>query len=184
METYLKRRILGAVITVIVLAIAMPVVLDSTRQLDLLETDVPPMPTIPDWAYEVDYDQARQDGEELINGQAEAALVVPDPKVVSQDTPAAENIAADKAGSDIANVPYAWTVQIGAFGDAANAQKLVDDLRKQGYKAYSDTFPHEKLIRVYVGPEVKRENAEKNQAKLKALLKQDDIHIKRWLPGQ
>lgn len=184
MESYLKRRILGAVVTVIVLAIAMPVVLDSTRHLDLLESDVPVMPDIPDWVYDVDYEKTRQDARELASGEAEAKLQAPEKKVVKQNAPAAEDIAADKAGNDANQVPYAWTLQVGAFQDKANAEQLISKLRQKGYKAYSDVFAEEALVRVYVGPEIKREDIEALQTTLQKELKQTDIHIKRWLPGQ
>lgn len=178
MEPYLKRRILGAVFTVTALAIALPVVLDSTRHLELLETEVPPMPVIPDWAYEIKHQQVRQDAQALVSGEAEAQLQVADPQVASADS------ASTTQANTATEQPYAWTLQIGAFQDGANAQKLVDELRSKGFQAYSDYFAGEKLTRVYVGPELKQENIQALQRQLQQELGQQDIHIKRWLPGQ
>ncbi|QSX28819.1 cell division protein DedD [Shewanella cyperi] len=53
----------------------------------------------------------------------------------------------------------AWTVQLGAFSNAANVQALVKKLRKAGFSAY--TLPAKpvdgKLTKVYIGPDVSQE---------------------------
>lgn len=53
----------------------------------------------------------------------------------------------------------AWTVQLGAFSNAANVQALVKKLRKAGFSAY--TLPARpvdgKLTKVYIGPDVSQE---------------------------
>jgi DedD protein len=55
-----------------------------------------------------------------------------------------------------------YVVQLGVFTKPGNAQELVDRLRKQGIRAYTET-------RVHVGPFLNRAEAEKAQAELRRL---------------
>lgn len=57
----------------------------------------------------------------------------------------------------------AWTIQIASFSDKGNVERLVSDLKKAGFAAYTDTIksPHGEYIRVYVGPEVDKTKAQK-----------------------
>lgn len=184
MEIQLKHRILGAIITVIALAIALPVVLDQTRHLEALPSNVPSMPEIPDWAVVENKEQIRQEARELYDGTAAQKMIKKDPVVVTKNEPADSKVAGNRGGFDENNIPYAWVVQLGAFKDRANANQLVQELRQKGYKTFTDEFPLEGLVRVYVGPEIQREKIEKLQQKLQKDLKQKDIHIKRWQPGK
>lgn len=192
----LKRRILGGFVTVLAIAVILPAVLDSSRYSDPLFADAPPMPDVPDWAQVDNTQRVRQELQELANGSAardiEPAPVVvveqdepmPEP-VVLAPTPEPQQVAKEEtkpqAKHDFAQ---AWTLQLGAFSEAKNAYALRDQLRKKGYKAYTEEFPTDKLTRVYVGPEVARESIESLQKKLQAELGQSDIHIKRWQPGR
>jgi DedD protein len=62
-----------------------------------------------------------------------------------------------------------WVVQVGAFSSAATAQKMVDQLRAAGYKAYVSpvTRSGRTLQRVRVGPEAERARADGLAATLK-----------------
>lgn len=59
--------------------------------------------------------------------------------------------------------PQAWTIQLGTFSNINNANKLVAQLRKAGFDVYShsisDLKTGKQMVRVYVGPEIKKENA-------------------------
>jgi DedD protein len=61
-------------------------------------------------------------------------------------------------------------VQVGAFGDAASAQKLSDSLRTQGFRAFVSPSTGEagQRWRVRVGPMASREEADRVAAKLKS----------------
>lgn len=66
----------------------------------------------------------------------------------------------------------AWAVQLGVFSDKINAQKLMKSLQSQGYAAYVQTMKtaHGKTqTKVLVGPELRREDAQKIQEKLKSV---------------
>ncbi len=58
-----------------------------------------------------------------------------------------------------------WYVQIGAFGNAANAQKLVNQYKQQGYTVRIQKDNN--LNRVQIGPFTTKKDAEKVQAKTK-----------------
>jgi len=62
-----------------------------------------------------------------------------------------------------------WSVQVGAFGSAATAHKLVADLKGAGYQAYLSPISRsgKTLHRVRVGPEAARPDADKLAARLK-----------------
>lgn len=183
MEQHLKKRILGALATVLAIGIALPVILDGSRQEKELLTDVPPMPEMPEWAGVEDERRVRVELQQLAEGDSEEKIELAEPQVVTQDVPAAPGAPGDRGAQDEQGVPYAWTLQLGAFSDAKNANSLRDRLRARGYKAYTEEFPETRLIRVYVGPEVQRSSIEALQQKLRQELGQKDIHIKRYQPG-
>jgi cell division septation protein DedD len=62
-----------------------------------------------------------------------------------------------------------WAVQVGAFGSAATARKLVADLARDGFTAYVSplTRSGKTLHRVRVGPQPSRADAEQLAARLK-----------------
>jgi DedD protein len=63
-----------------------------------------------------------------------------------------------------------WAVQVGAFGSATAAQRLVKDLQGAGYRAYVSpvTRSGKTLHRVRVGPEAGRDDANRLAERLKA----------------
>lgn len=62
-----------------------------------------------------------------------------------------------------------WAVQVGAFGSAAAAQRLVKDLQGAGYRAFVSpvTRSGKTLYRVRVGPEAGRDDANRLAERLK-----------------
>ncbi len=67
----------------------------------------------------------------------------------------------------------AWTIQLGAFQNAANINSLLKTLHKAGFQAH--TIPTEvidgKLTRLFVGPDVSKAKLEKQLPRLKRLTK-------------
>jgi len=61
-----------------------------------------------------------------------------------------------------------WVIQVGAFTHGANAQQLRDRLRKQGYKAETETITVDKgtLVRVVVGPYGEKAEAKRARDRL------------------
>jgi DedD protein len=62
-----------------------------------------------------------------------------------------------------------WAVQVGAFGSAATAQRLVKELQGAGYRAYVSPVNRsgKTLNRVRVGPEAERDDANRLAERLK-----------------
>ena len=63
----------------------------------------------------------------------------------------------------------AWVVQVGSFSRAKNAQALRDKLRKQGFASFVEAVKEKSgksVYRVRVGPEVRRDLADKLQQQL------------------
>ena len=80
----------------------------------------------------------------------------------------------DKPPAETATAPAAvtrggWAVQVGAFGSATAAQRLVTDLQGAGYRAYVSpvTRSGKTLHRVRVGPEAGRDDANRLAERLK-----------------
>lgn len=81
---------------------------------------------------------------------------------------------------DQQGVPVAWTLQLAAFKERSNAERLRDRLIKAGYSAY--IREKNALSRVYVGPEVQRTELEMLKSKLARELKLDGL-ILRFTTG-
>ena len=86
------------------------------------------------------------------------------------DAPASA-VPADKAGS--------WAVQLGAFSDVDDANKLRGRLQAAGFAAYVDSLAAEgkTLWRVRAGPETDRGNAEALRARINDKLKVNGIVV-------
>ena len=180
MELHLKKRIVGAWLTVTALLVVAPIVLDGSRTYRLLETTAPVRPEIQPWASE-DYErQVRREVEEAASGEAAAAIEMPAVSVADRDEPAAPGVPADRTALDDNKTPYAWTLQVGAFGQRDNAHRFRDTLRKDGYKSYVQEFPSEGITRVYVGPELRRADAEALQKQLIKRRDVQDAYLRRY----
>lgn len=181
MDHLLKRRVIGALLTVIAVVIILPVVLDSSRHSELV-IDMPAMPDVPDWALVQDEQRVRIELQQLASGEAAKSLVFNEPEQISKDDPAPSDVAPDRGGLDAQQQPYAWVLQLGAFAEVKNAHALRDRLRNKGFKAYTEASGG--YTRVLVGPEVRREDIVTLQQRVKAELKQNDVPIKRYQPAK
>ena len=189
MAPYLKRRILGAVITVVVIAIALPVVLDTTRHLENPFVETEALPEVPSWAQVQHQKTDRDELERIASGKNQEDLFAKPEPLLTQDEPmpSAPSFSAQAAPRDtppLAQLPLAWVLQVGAFGEQKNAQEMIQKLRSKQYKAFAETLPNGQLTRVYIGPELERANIERLQQRVQADLKQKDIHIKQWRPSR
>ena len=77
MDKHLKKRILGAVVTVVALAVALPVVIDGSRQQLPIGDDMQPMPPMPDWTEVENQQRIRIDLEKLARGEPQNELLPP-----------------------------------------------------------------------------------------------------------
>ena len=76
-------------------------------------------------------------------------------------------------------VAKAWSIQLGSFENKKNANHLVLALRKKGFAAYSKPFKTQNgwMIRIFVGPEIHKNDAEKLVVKLHQLFHMKGIVV-------
>lgn len=180
MEQHLKKRILGALITVIAVAIVLPILLDGGRAKLPLEADIPPMPVVQDWSDDSSERRVRIELEQLASGESANQTAIETSRQVERDDPAVPGVQGDRGGVDDRDLPYAWTLQVGAFSKRLNAEQLRQQLQLDGFKSYLEQAPDDAWVRVYVGPVLQRAQAENLQQQLRDKLQQKDVYIKRF----
>ena len=187
MDRALKERIIGAVALVLVVVLVVPVFLDGLPGGDeIVRKNV----ALPGQAHQemktVVLDRDRSDPVPP-NGGGEVARLTPEPQQATTqpqaDPPPAATTPdpapnqteaktespapADAAAS--ASTTGMWAVQLGSFGNQANAEKLAADLRKQGFAAFLSQLSTDSgaLHRVRIGPQKDRDSAEAMAARLR-----------------
>lgn len=108
------------------------------------------------------------------------SVVITESEVVDEDESAVEEVGISVAITEseavfsretpqlnAAGLPEGWSVRLGSFSDADNANKLIARLQDAGYKAYTRDIAREQgsLTGVFVGPWLDR--AQVNDYKLK-----------------
>lgn len=151
MEKTLQQRLVGAVVLVALGVILVPALLDgsgykSRHDRDIEIPDKPEFPTL-----------------EEVQAPPEVIAAPVDIR--------AEKVEQEKQQEkkDTAQPIQSWTLQVGTFSQESNATTFSESLRKEGYQAYSDSSGTggNKIYRVYIGPELEKDQLEKIQAKLK-----------------
>ena len=177
MERALKERIIGAAILVLVVVLVVPVFLDGTPGGDEIVSERVPLPGQAEQKSQtVVLDRDRTDPVPAATGsataqeqkqepspkprvkQAESEPVKPEP--VKPD-PEPAKTAVEKSAPTTSTTGM-WAVQLGSFGDQANAERLAADLRKQGFAAFLSQLSTSsgQLHRVRIGPQKDRDSAE------------------------
>jgi DedD protein len=182
MEVNLKARILGAIVTVLALALVLPNVLQGQRLAEEDATLIPEKPETPIWVDEKQSSRVRIELNALATGTFEEKITAPEPEYVLQDDPKDSRIAGDRAGLTEQGAAIAWTLQLGAFKDSQNAIKLRDSLREKGYKAYILKNGTGTYDRVYVGPMLQRAKAEHLKTELSQATDIKDIRLRQYTP--
>lgn len=182
METNLKARILGAVVTVLALALVLPNVLQGQRLGEDESTLIPEKPDTPSWVDEKQSSRVRIELNALASGSFDEKITAPDPEYILQDDPKDSSIAGDRAGLTEQGAAIAWTLQLGAFKNSQNAIELRDSLREKGYKAYILKNGSGTYDRVYVGPMLQRAKAEHLKTELSQQTDIKDIRLRQYQP--
>ena len=85
--------------------------------------------------------------------------------------------------TDAEGLPVSWALQVASFKERENAENLRDRLREGGFKAYIkyrlDVEP--KMVRVFVGPVLEREEIDKLKADINKQYKLEGVVV-RYLP--
>jgi DedD protein len=127
-----------------------------------------------------DVPTTRESSEALDEASPEAVVASPESPVEAErpvEDPIAElaraadeRLARESADESAAVTPSAasgeWAVQVGSFGEPANAERLQAQLRDQGFNVYSRSRDNN-LTSVYVGPYASSEAGERAMVELK-----------------
>lgn len=181
METNLKARTLGAVLTILAVALILPNILHRQKD-EKLPTEIPTKPDTPNWVEEQDYTRVRIDLNDLQSGETITHITAPEVRSIEEDEPEVASIPSNQAGLDDRGSVVAWALQMGAFGDANNAIKYRDQLREKGFKAYVLKNAATKLDHVYVGPMMQRSKAEQARERLMDELGVKGIRLQQYKP--
>ncbi len=176
MERALKERIIGAAVLVLVVVLVVPVFLDGPPGEGEIVTKHQPLPGQAD--HENRTIVLERDRTEPVpsNGSSESSRQASEPKQVvvqaesrpepvvtepAKSKPTPKEPAAEKPAATASSTGM-WAVQLGSFGDQANAERLAADLRKQGFAAFLSQLSTSsgQLHRVRIGPQKDRESAE------------------------
>ena len=190
MDRALKERIIGATILVLFVVLIVPVFLDGPNNDSEVISQTVPLPGqegSEDRVIVLHRDREHPEPAASGSNKAEEkapALVSPepeanelpskspenDPPVVAEPEPvedAPEDVvkvaAAAPAPAETSSSTGMWAVQLGSFGDQANANKLAAELRQQNFTAFLSKLStgNGELHRVRIGPQKDRSSAEK-----------------------
>jgi len=194
-ETNLKVRLVGAIVLVSMAVIFIPMILDG-REIagtPVGESNIPPKPENGFISKVIPLTPTLEvkpvATEKLVikkglSAQPTKTLETqakpkPEPKIQAkpQSKPQSAPIKTAKPEAKKKSTPReglsAWAVQIGSFDSKKNAYALQDKLRKKGFAAFVETIYTKDTpsFRVRVGPELKRELAERLRKKLTSIHK-------------
>ncbi len=182
-----KRRIVGTIVLLALALIILPQLFDGGGDyLPQVESRIPERPIItlipepqqtrPVMTADLPIDNEQAGNEQAGNEQtgneptaeepeAVARLIDLTPQRQDEETVAPEE---SRPTLNAAGLPEGWVVQVGTFGDLANASKLREELQASGYKAYERRVQREgrDLSSVLVGPVLSRSEADALKARL------------------
>jgi DedD protein len=173
-----KQRIVGTIVLLALGLIFLPIVFDGQGSYQpSVSSRIPPAPEVPilpepqpsrpqilieetalaggnDSAEEVEREQP---GQESLQEAEEVAVVESEP-AFQREVPVL-----DETG-----LPQGWSVRLGTFANAANAENLVNRLLEAEYKAYSRIISANEstMTAVFVGPWLERGRVEQFQQEL------------------
>jgi len=179
----IKQRLVGAVVLVALMVIFLPMFFGdrSVETVDIL-IEMPVKPAIPEFDISKPVKPSEQASPEKFEAKPEFKSE-PEVKLQTDQQPkqTLQELADKKV--DANNLPVSWTLQVASFKERANAEKLRDNLRKGGYKAYikyrHDVEP--KMIRVFVGPVLERKTIDGIKATISKQYQLDGVVV-RYLP--
>ncbi|MDT8397854.1 MAG: SPOR domain-containing protein [Pseudomonadales bacterium] len=183
-----KQRLAGALILGSLAIIFVPVMLDGeglsvsapTRSIPAAP-EMPPVPTMtasrpaiqadslaPTDAAATDSDSATVPADEGAADAGDDRSPAPD----AQTNSTAETPVLNEAG-----LPSGWSVRLGLYAQASNAQTLLARLQRGGYKAYIRPAADGSLSGVFVGPVLSKTEAQRLQQQLHTEFGEDGIVV-------
>ncbi len=172
METSVKHRVVGSLMLVSLAVIILPFFLGGEGiQAYQASQKAPPIPVQDDReALSLNNDDFFIDSIDPSDTQVIELSPVIEPVLDEASTVSKTDGSESTQGLlNSQGLPNGWVVQLGSFGNQANAIRLKDKVIKAGYPGY--IIPAQGLFKVMVGPEINRAKAETLQKDLKAQFK-------------
>ena len=184
METTLKQRLIGAAVIIAMAVIFVPMILDGSGQQKsiAMNMEVPPEPK---FSFETDLPEPKEleklpvinknneAKQAIVADKTDVAIVDEEKQSTSKAKPAKNNVIPDVVEATANHIkPQAglgvWAVQVAAFGEKEKAIALQEKLEANKFPAFTERSSEGSKVvyRVKVGPELKRENAEKLRDKI------------------
>lgn len=161
MASKFQSRLVGTVILVAIGVIVLPDVLDGEKQ--HYKEEFATIPIRPEVA------GVEDETFEVLEPMAVEATI-PEASFVKaeqEDTGVQEEDSRQPEVEKVAFQDSAWIIQLMALKNEANAETLVKDLQKRGYRAH--TKKENGFTRVIVGPDVSRDKLEKQVSELEKI---------------
>lgn len=178
MESHLKKRLLGAFITVLLIAITLPWLIEHQQKHEEIEVEIPVMPKLPAWSEVKDQQAVRVDLNKLSQSRMKQKQPEVDADKPIQTLDSDEVAESSKTKS---KTPFkAWSLKVGAFKETNNAKKLQKRLRQEGFKSYSKRLNG--YTRVYVGPEIDKQKIAQAKIRIEKRFKLSALPIIRYQP--
>ncbi len=181
MNEQVKQRLVGAVVLVSLAVIFIPMLLDGgdDSSMSRYGSNIPPKPDFDFEPLEIplqSIEPVAVDRPRVIDKPEPAEAEPPKPAVTkpvqSKPVEAPKTVTTKPTTSTAKPAatgdPVTWVVQVGSFSQSDNALALRDKLRKNGFTAFVEKYRDKgkTSYRVRVGPELKRETAEKHLQQL------------------
>ena len=200
MNEKLKQRLVGAVILVSLAIIFIPMLLDGGER-SSMPTFGSNIPDKPDYQFEpleiplqsvppiseerpVLVDKPEPESEKTARAEeSQKTTESPSPREAGAQKPRPKTEPTPTVPKQVSSTPAtdsdqtAWVVQVGSFSQSSNALTLRDKLREKGFTAFVEKVKAggDMIYRVRIGPELKRENAEKQLQRLQRVMKMKGI---------
>ncbi|MGB0449888.1 MAG: SPOR domain-containing protein [Porticoccaceae bacterium] len=173
MSNGLQQRIVGALVLGALGLIILPIIFDFADPLKIDRTSkLPPAPEIKS----IDVAKAQRPDSSAKLGETDSLF----------DT--AKSQPADDStegfyGLEENDLPRAWVLQAGSFEEKTKAEKLMQQLRDSGFKAFvkTATIDNKMFYRVYVGPKADKRRAMAEKARIDSNFSTDAI-VLQYVP--
>lgn len=199
MQQSTKQRIVGTVVLLALALIFLPIIFDgqgsyqtpiSSRipeppEVQVLAEPIPSRPVIIADSIEEEPVLQADDGEEISDSPVEPELdesvAIADAESGAGPEDLGDSVGAEVVTSEPAftrdapqlsesGLPQGWSVRLGSFSDADNANNLLQRLLDAGYRAYTRSIASDRgeLTGVFVGPWVDRQRVNEYQQELQS----------------
>lgn len=177
----LKQRLVGAFVILSLAVIFLPMVFDNPHEVEKVTIEsVPPKPSFQNIVIEkperptfkvIDIDPADNKIKKQEQHQAHLTTKKEPNKSTVAPLPSASSKKEEQSKPKVNHLPLfknIWMVQLGTFTVAKNAYELRDRLRKDGFDGHAKDIiiKGKKSVRVFSGPFVNKNTAEKAKRKL------------------